>query len=101
MRVVDSEQYAQFEWDEYKAELNALKHGITFDDAAVALRQPHLEYDSVRSDEHRIVAICPHSGRIIGVVYTLREEKCRIISARPARIYEQREYRVIFDRRDS
>ncbi|MDP3897413.1 MAG: BrnT family toxin [Mesorhizobium sp.] len=74
-----------------------MKHKITFDDAALALMQPHLEYDSIRSDEHRIVAVCPQRGRIIGVIYTLREGRCRIISARPARDYEQREYRFIFD----
>ncbi|MFH1796937.1 MAG: BrnT family toxin [Pseudomonadota bacterium] len=74
---------------------------MTFDEAAIALRQPHLEYDSIRSDEHRIVAICPHSNRIIGVVYTRRGDRCRIISARPARENEQREYRLLLDRRDS
>ncbi|MCG6114794.1 MAG: BrnT family toxin [Mesorhizobium sp.] len=101
VRAVWSEQLTQFEWDSNKARQNVDKHGITFDDAAVALRQPRLEYDSPRSDEHRILAVCPHSNRIISVVYTMRGEMCRIISARPARDYEQREYRILLDRGNS
>lgn len=50
MRVVRSAQLTQFEWDPNKARRNVDKHRITFDDAAIALRQTRLEYDSVRSD---------------------------------------------------
>ena len=97
MKMVSSVEFTAFEWDTSKAELNELKHKITFEDAAMALRRPHLEYDSIRSGELRVVAICPHSNRIISVVYTRRETRCRIISARSARDYEQREYRLVFD----
>lgn len=98
MRIVQAVQFTEFEWDERKAEQNVLKHGIAFEDAAEALTQPHIEYVSRRQEELRVLAICPQSGRLIGIIYTRRGVKCRIISARPARDYEQREYRFLFDR---
>jgi uncharacterized DUF497 family protein len=69
---------------------------ITFEEAAEALAHPHLEQESNRDGEMRVLAICPLSMRVIAVVYTLRGEKRRIISARAARDYEQREYRYIY-----
>ncbi|KAB1089471.1 BrnT family toxin [Neorhizobium galegae] len=36
--------------------------------------------------------MCPDTHRLIAVVYTMRGEKCRIISARAARQNEQRLY---------
>ena len=98
MQIVQLAQFTQFEWDENKAESNVLKHHVTFDDASVALRRPHLEKSSNRSGEHRILATCPHTDMIIAVIYTPRGEKCRIISARPAKKHEQRAYRLVFYR---
>ncbi|WP_244487745.1 BrnT family toxin [Aminobacter sp. DSM 101952] len=69
---------------------------MTFDEAAVAIVQPHLERESNRQGELRVLAICPSSRRIIAVVYTMRGQKCRIISARAARDNEQRTYRFLF-----
>jgi uncharacterized DUF497 family protein len=86
----------EFDWDERKAELNVVKHGITFEEAAEALVQPPLEWDSYRDGEMRVLAICPFSMRIIAVVYTMRGEKCRVISARAARANEQRAYRLVY-----
>ena len=56
------------------------------------LRQPPFEYRSDREGEVRTVAICPDTGKLIAVIYTMREDVCRIISARAARKNEQREY---------
>jgi uncharacterized DUF497 family protein len=96
MRRVEAPQFEAFEWDENKANSNFEKHGITFEEAAEALAQPHLEEKSNRKEEVRVLAICPLSQRIIAVIYTMRDEKCRIISARAARDYEQREYRFVY-----
>lgn len=85
--------FDEFEWDAAKEAANIGKHGIDFDEALIALSQPHLEKRSDRNDEIRTLAICPSTGRIIAVVYTMRGEKCRIISARSARRDEQRAYR--------
>ncbi|WP_234811322.1 BrnT family toxin [Xaviernesmea oryzae] len=57
-----------------------------------ALQEPRLEFRSDRNGEVRILAICPDTRRLIAVVYTMRGEKCRIISARAARENEQKLY---------
>ncbi|CAN7419532.1 BrnT family toxin [Pararhizobium sp. LjRoot238] len=64
--------------------------------AAVALNEPHVESRSDRNGEVRTLAICPLSGVLIAIVYTMREETCRIISARAANKHGQRKYREIF-----
>ena len=96
LRKVKSTEFSEFEWDETKANVNFRKHGITFPEAAEALANPHLEEQSDRDGEVRILAICLVAIRIIGIVYTVRGNKCRIITARGARDYEQREYRLIY-----
>ena len=72
MRRVELLQFAQFEWDKNKAELNLLKHGLNFEDGAVALMRPHVEFDVERNGEMRVVGICPHSSRIVAVIFTAR-----------------------------
>lgn len=98
MRIIHAAAFEEFEWDENKALLNMDKHGITFEEAATAVVEPHLEYESNRHGESRVLAICPLSSRIIAVAYTVREHRCRIISARVARANEQRAYRLVFPR---
>ena len=91
-----AKQFSSFERDEEKRQRNILKHGIDFPIAAAALNRPHLEKSSDRNGEVRTLAICPGSQGIIAVIYTMRGEICRIISARAARDNEQRAYRQIF-----
>ena len=95
MRAILEPDFRGFEWDEAKAGSNYRKHGITFDEAAEALSHPHLERESQREGEARVLAICPMSKQIIAVVFIMRGELCRIISARVARKNEQREYRQV------
>lgn len=52
----------------------------------------YISYLSSRSNEERMVAIGELSGRIIAVVYTIRKNNIRIISARAARQSERRLY---------
>lgn len=91
-----AKQFSLFEWDEKKRQTNILKHGIDFPTAAAALNRPHLEMTADRNGEVRTLAICPDTLRLIAVIYTMRGECCRIISARAARDNEQRAYRQIF-----
>ena len=86
------------EWDELKARRNMAKHGVAFDEAALALEDPFLIAfpDIVHSaDEERFLTIGA-SGRGILVVcaYTERGEAIRIIMARrptakEAQLYER------------
>jgi uncharacterized DUF497 family protein len=92
-----TEEFERFEWDENKDKINHHKHGIDFLRAAKALQRPHLKLPSDRSGESRTLAICPDTSRLIAVVYTMRGDICRIISARAARKNEQRAYRQLYD----
>ncbi|MBC7311493.1 MAG: BrnT family toxin [Rhizobium sp.] len=87
-----TEFHQDFEWDETKRLENIRKHGIDFEDAVLALALPRIEHSSDRNGERRTVAVCPEASRLIAVVYTMRGETCRIISARVARPHERREY---------
>ena len=86
----------EFEWDSVKEESNLHKHGISFVAAARVLEsQQVVIVPSDRSGERRWLAIGMNSGdqRIIAVVYTMRGERYRIISARRARKNEEESFR--------
>jgi uncharacterized DUF497 family protein len=88
----------RFDWDAEKRRSNAQKHGIDFIDAARCLKEgPRLDLESNRGGEFRTLAICPMNAKLIAVVFTMRGEICRIISARAARDDEQRKYRQLYD----
>ena len=93
--------FEAFEWDENKRLSNINKHGIDFLRAAALLMAPHVEDQSDRNGEPRMLAICSESSRLVTIVYTMRDGICRIISARAASKNEQRTYRKIFGGRDS
>ncbi|MGF1601309.1 MAG: BrnT family toxin [Thermosynechococcaceae cyanobacterium] len=86
----------QFDWDEYKAESNIRKHGISFDEAVTVFADPYLIFtaDLQHSDqEEREWAIGEtDSGLIVVVVFTIRNEQIRIISARSATKREHQNY---------
>lgn len=82
----------EFEWDDAKAEANLEKHGIDFEDAIGIFEGPILEVRSDQKGEERWKAIGMLEGLEITVVYTLREGRRRIISARRAQKNERRAY---------
>ena len=89
-----------FEWDPRKAEANAAKHGVTFDNAVTvfldldALDGPDLQHSSTESRFRRLGRSA--DGRVLIVAYTLRRsddaETIRIISARRASSRERTAY---------
>jgi hypothetical protein len=83
------------EWDPAKARSNRRKHGVDFSDAAVALEDEMALTIEDRSShgEQRFVTLCrdPHE-RVIVVVFTLRGDTVRIISARKATSRERKAY---------
>ncbi|HVV94634.1 MAG TPA: BrnT family toxin [Hyphomicrobiales bacterium] len=84
-----------FEWDPVKAATNLEKHGVPFDLAAKAfLDERRLDYEDDRLDygEERRVVIGAIQGRLHTVVYVMRGESCRIISARIANARERFTY---------
>ena len=99
-----------FEWDENKNRTNLQKHGICFEDAARIFEGPTrifegptLETIDDRRDygETRIAAMGVVNDVILYVVYTMRGDARRLISARRANARERRKYREIFPERTS
>lgn len=75
------------EFDQAKARSNVAKHGITFEEAATCLLDPHalvIEDGSNRGEARWILLGLSDKGRLLTVVYTLRDENPRLISARKA-----------------
>lgn len=86
-----------FEWDDRKAEQNAIKHGISFETAAFAFDDPYalmLEDETHSADEHRQWLIGDSGEKVLVVVFTMRPPhgNIRIISARHANRRERRQY---------
>ena len=89
-----------FEWDPRKAEANAAKHGVLFDDAVMvfldanAMDGPDLQQSRSEARFRRLGRSA--DGRVLMVAYTLRRsgdaETIRLISARRASRRERAAY---------
>ncbi len=82
------------EWDDSKNRINIRKHGISFETAALVFAdEERIEYyDRLHStSEDRYVVIGCVQG-VLYVVYTMRGEAARLISARLATPAERRIY---------
>jgi uncharacterized DUF497 family protein len=85
-----------FEWDPKKAESNARKHGVTFDEASTVFGDPLalLMPDPDHSlDEERYLLLGTSSQhRLLVVAFAERAPRTRLISARGATQRERRRY---------
>jgi len=84
-----------FEWDEAKAGENYAKHGVSFETAIKVFSDPFgIERLDDREDygEARFILIGTAEEAVITVVYTERDGRLRIISARRATRHEQDDY---------
>jgi uncharacterized DUF497 family protein len=82
-----------FEWDENKNLLNLEKHGISFEVAIEVFNDKNAyENNRVVGGEVRVKFVGEIDEIILSVVYTIRKNKQRIISARPASKTERRVY---------
>lgn len=86
-----------FEWDSNKARANQIKHGISFEEAVAAFDDPY--FLEIPDDEHstqeeqRIKGIgIVHDVVVVATVFTAREKRVRIISARYATKKEEKRY---------
>ena len=86
-----------FEWDEDKNAANREKQGIAFEDLVAIFALAHSE-GLIAQDrrknyrEDRFILLCPFNGRIYHVVFTWREDRIRLISARRANRKEVQDY---------
>ena len=87
-----NEHFILFEWDENKRRSVLERHGIDFEDAVQIFDGPVWETLSPRMDEARWLAVGVVDGIEIAVVYTIRNGRRRIITARRVRTDERRDY---------
>jgi uncharacterized DUF497 family protein len=85
-----------FDWDEAKAQTNAIKHGVTFEEAssvfADLLGVIFLDEDHSNGESREILVGHSALGRLLVVCFTERPQAIRIISARSATRHERRDY---------
>ena len=87
----------QFDWDEWKAAVNRAKHGVSFEEATSALRDPsrisRLDIDHADIEERVLTIGYSTRGRLLAVVTAEpRQGSIRIISARRATKRERHAY---------
>ena len=84
----------KFIWDSEKDQKNYIKHGIYFEDAVRVFFDEFCidEFDEIHSEDEDRYKIIGKVGKILVVIYTEREDRTRIISARLAEKDEQEEY---------
>jgi uncharacterized protein len=84
----------EFEWDESKQTSNLRKHGIDFSDVPTIFDGSIVTVEDERFDygEERFVTFGLLQGHVVAVVHTEDKDYIRIISARKATKYEQKNY---------
>lgn len=85
---------ADFDWDEANRE-KSLKHGVTWQEAEECFLNRHFVFESKKEAlaERRWLLLGESIGRKkLAVVFTLRADKARVISARPMSRKERRFY---------
>jgi len=84
-----------YEWDPSKARTNFRKHQIDFADASTIFSdEDAITIPDDYPDEERFVTIGADAlGRVLAVVFTWRENRIRIISARKAERHERKQYK--------
>lgn len=85
-----------FEWDPKKAESNARKHGVTFDEASTAFGDPLAllmpDPDHSFGEERYVLLGMSNRRRLVVAAFAERPPRTRLISARRATGQEQRRY---------
>ena len=85
-----------FEWDPKKARRNLAIHGVSFDEASTAFRDPPsitIDDPLHSGDEERSVLLGhSHRNRLLVIVHTGRGDRIRLISARRATNRERVRY---------
>jgi len=85
--------HGDFEWDDEKAAQNIANHGVTFEEAALAMTDPlSIDFDDLAQPENIVTLARSPSGAILYIVSTDRDSRIRIISARKATAHERRIY---------
>jgi uncharacterized protein len=83
-----------FEWDDDKNLRNQQKHGVYFVEASESFEDPNAteKEDPVHYGEQRFLLVGASKKRLLAVVFTERDGRIRIISAREATSNERNDY---------
>ncbi len=83
-----------FEWDPAKERANRRKHDIGFAEASTVFGDPFsiTISDSTEAEQRLIIIGMSNKRNVLIVVHTVRHERIRLISARPATKHERRSY---------
>jgi uncharacterized DUF497 family protein len=84
-----------FEWDSKKAFTNLQDHGISFETASEVFHDPFVQVvdeEIVDDEEREAVIAMTVDWRLLYVIYVIREEVVRIISARLVTKAERKAY---------
>ena len=86
----------KFEWDPKKAAQNLMKHGVSFEDAAAVFGDPlagTIPDPTHSTGEARFVTIgMTPAQRLLVVAHTDRDDRIRIVTARPATRAEKKKH---------
>ncbi len=85
----EQNEFFEFEWDSGNIAKNSIKHGVNMEEVETVfvyrLAVPIGRQVSPEVDEERLCIVGPSSeGRLISIVFTLRDGRVRPISARVA-----------------
>ncbi len=82
-----------YEWDEVKRQGNLRKHGLDFMDANLVFEASiKVTVDAMHADGDRYADLAEVNGRVLMLVYTLRQQTIRCISLRIASRRERKLY---------
>ena len=85
-----------FEWDPRKDSANRRKHGVGFSEASTVFDDPLsitiADPDHAIEEERSVIAGMSSRRNLLIVVHTVKGERIRLISARPATNHERRKY---------
>jgi uncharacterized protein len=85
-----------FEWDPKKDAANELKHGVSFQAATVTFQDSfaalHADPDHSNGEKREILIGHDGLGRLLLVIFTERQGRIRIITARKATKRERQAY---------
>jgi uncharacterized DUF497 family protein len=85
-----------FEWDQKKADSNATKHGVQFEEAITVFSDPLSmlmpDPDHSVGEERFLLLGASRQNRLLVVAFAERPPRTRLISARPATRAERRGY---------
>jgi len=85
-----------FEWDHAKADANAAKHGVTFEEAATTFGDPMAitvpDPDHSQAEDRLIQLGRSYRQRVLVTVFTERNDRIRLISSRVATRQERSDY---------